>query len=151
MEITSSKEKSVDPHSYHGSLSYVHCALCSFMRVIRRGCSIIPDWLLGWCYLWLHRLYMSSLSWLLTEMESALEVLGGNQVRSGTWKTHRKSSSSQTRLNTLQVFSCPPSFVFFKENGCKEQEFVEMLGSTLEQLQVTDVVIRCYRNKTEVK
>lgn len=39
-------------------------------------------------------------------------------------------------------------FGFFKENGCKVQEFVEMLGSTLE---VTDVVIRCYRNKTEVK
>lgn len=37
-------------------------------------------------------------------------------------------------------------FSFFKENGCKVQEFVEMLGSTLE---VT--VIRCYRNKTEVK
>lgn len=47
MAITSSKEKSVDPHSYHGSLSYVHCAPCIFMRVIRRGCSIIPAWLHG--------------------------------------------------------------------------------------------------------
>lgn len=48
--------------------------------------------------------------------------------------------AASPRLSTL--------FGFFKENGCKVQEFVEMLGSTLE---VTDVVIRCYRNKTEVK
>lgn len=47
MAITSSKEKSVDPHSYHGSLSYVHCAPCIFMSIIRRGCSIIPAWLHG--------------------------------------------------------------------------------------------------------
>lgn len=47
MAITSSKEKSVDPHSYHGSLSYVHCAPCIFMSIIKRGCSIIPAWLHG--------------------------------------------------------------------------------------------------------
>lgn len=78
-------------------------------------------------------------------MESTLEVLGGNQVRSGKWKTQKKLiftdeviHAASPQLSTL--------FGFFKENGCKVQEFVEMLGSTLE---VT--VIRCYRNKTEVK
>lgn len=57
--------------------------------------------------------------------------------------TDEVKHAARLQLSTL--------FGFFKENGCKEQEFVEMLGSTLEQLQVTDDVIRCYRNKTEMK